>query len=184
MRLVVVAISAAVLVLPASATVVDPRALVLRNSDVPNGFAVDRENSRATTNGYYVRNGLGKLVARTGRITGYRRLFRHRDSRVKVVQAGVDVFRTPDGAQQMLARHDAEQRRHNAKRGLIKSYGRESARIGPSSWVYWSGYPGYYVLVVWSTGRALGYVTSWELGKRATLSLARTQQRRMAASIR
>ena len=94
------------------------------------------------------------------------------------------MFRTPDGARLMLAWHDAEQRRDNAKRGVIKSYGRESAGIGPSSWVYWSGYPGYYVLVVWTTDRTLGYVTSWELGKRATLSLARTQQRRMAAAIR
>ena len=178
------AVCAAAITVPAAASNIDPQALVVRQADLQAGFVVDRELSRATTNESYVRNGLGRLVARTGRLTGYHRGFRHRTSKVKVVQAGVGVFRVPDGAQAMLSWQDAEQRRHNAKRGVIQAYGRESVCIGTRGWVYWGGYPAYYVLVSWSSGSLHGYVVSWEIGRKATLALARLQQRRMAAALR
>ena len=77
---------------------------------------------------------------------------------------------------------DAEQRRHNAKRGALFADGREGTAIGDQSWVYWSGYPGYYAIVTWRQARFLGIVASWGIGKERTLALARVQQRRIAAA--
>lgn len=95
---------------------------------------------------------------------------------------GARIMRLSE-SQRMPSWHDARQRKDNAKRGVIRSYGRERAGIGSRSWVYWSGAPAY-VLVVWTSGRVLGYLVSWELGKQGTLTLARTQQRRIAAALR
>jgi hypothetical protein len=67
---------------------------------------------------------------------------------------------------------------------VIQAYGREDAEIGKESWVYWSGYPGYYVLVAWRHDRTLGLISSWDVGREGTLKLARIQQRRMAAALR
>ena len=184
MRLLALSLGVLVVAVPASAAVVDPQALVLRQGDVPSRFTVDPRESRVTSNEFHSRHGLGKLVARTGRVTGYRRVFRVGDSRVNVIQSGVDVFRDPAGPRIMLARDDAEIRRINRKVGVINAYGREKAGLGSASWVYWSGYPGYYVFVVWCQGRLQGWINSWDVGREGTLKLARIQQRRMAAALR
>jgi hypothetical protein len=185
MRLLTAIACALAMIAPASATVLDPTALVLRQADLPAGFGVDRHRSRSTPNASYTSpQRLRSLVEKWGRVTGYRRVFDHRDSNVKVVQSQVDLFGTAAGAGAMLAWVDAEQRRHNARRGVIQAYGREGAEVGEESWVYWSGYPGYYVLVAWRHDRVLGLISSWEVGREGTLKLARIQQRRMATALR
>lgn len=183
MRLPALAVVALAITVPASAAPVDPQALVLRQADVPGRFTVDPRESEVTSNEFYSRHGLAKLVARTGRIGGYRRVFRVGRSRVDVIQSQVDLFRRPDGARAFLARVDAEQRRHNVRRGVIHAYGRERAEIGEESWVYWSGHPGYYVLVAWRHDRVLGLISSWGVGRVGSLKLARIQQRRMATAL-
>ena len=183
--LALLSVGATAVALPASASTVEPKVIVLRQADVPSGYVVDGRQSLVTPNELLSSPpALRKVVAQSGRVTGYRRVFRYRGSDLKVINAGVDVFRSPAGAQRMLSWHDARQRKDNAKRGVIRSYGRESAGIGRRSWVYWSGAPHDYVLVVWTSGRVLGYLVSWELGKQGTLTLARTQQRRIAAALR
>jgi hypothetical protein len=181
-RLLAVAGAAVAVALPVSAADLEPEVLVLRPTEVPRGYVIDRRESHKTPNEAFARSArVRKLVTRAGRVTGYVRVYRHHSSRLKVINAGVDLYRRPNGARRMLAFHDAEQRRHNERRGIIHAYGRERARIGSESWVYWSGYPGYFVLVVWRHGRLLGAVVTWDIGRQRTLALARLQQRRMAA---
>jgi len=84
----------------------------------------------------------------------------------------------------MVSWHDAQQRRDNAKRGVINAYGREHVGIGAGGWVYWSGYPGYFVFVAWRHDRLVGSTASWQLVREGTLALARVHQRRMVASLR
>jgi hypothetical protein len=185
MRLPALGLVALVIVVPASASTVDPAALVLSPIDVPTGFVVDRRQSRETSNDTYSSPpSLPKLVVRAERITGYRRVFRHRASKVKVIHSQVDLFRRPQGAHAFLVWVDVAQRQINAARGVINAYGRDTAGLGEESWVYWSGYPGYYVLVVWRHGRSLGVLSTWELGREGTMRLARAQQRRIAAALR
>jgi hypothetical protein len=97
------AVGVLLIALPASAAAVDPHALVLRQADVPGRFSVDSRASEVTSNACYSSHGLRKLVARTGRITGYRRVFRVGRSRIEVIQSQVDLFRRPDGARSFLA---------------------------------------------------------------------------------
>jgi hypothetical protein len=181
--LLVSVLTAAILAAAASAGAIDPRTLVLRQSEVSAGFVLDRQASHATPNSTYTRPaGLREVVARSGRVTGYVSLFRK--GKVKVISSGVDLYHRPAGARMLLSYHDAQQRRYNKRRGVLQAYGRERAGVGSESWVYWSGYPGYYVLVVWRYGRILGAVQSWDLGREPTLRLARLVQKRIAAALR
>jgi len=95
MRLVALAVGALVIAMPASAAGVDPRALVLRQDALPAGYLADRHESQVTTNESYTSPpGLSKVVVKSGRVTGYRCAFRHRTSKTKAVNAGVDLFRS------------------------------------------------------------------------------------------
>ncbi len=73
-------LGAALLVTSARGSSVDPRRLVLQTSDVPAGFHLDRHSSRYFSNAAFGRGGprLRKLVAKSGRITGYLAIYDHR----------------------------------------------------------------------------------------------------------
>ena len=183
--LAVAVIAAAIHAVPASAADIDPKGLVLTRADLPPGYQLNRQYTYVLSNARFSRGVRAneELVARSGRVTGYRARYDTKvGERIRTVMSQTDVFRRPEGARVLLLRVDALERKYNARRGL-QAYGRERANIGGESWVYWSGYPGYYVFVAWRHGRFLGTIHSWGVGKERTLALARTQQRRIAAAV-
>ena len=187
MRALLVALIAAVtLALPASAEI-DPKALVLAEVDLPAGFRLNQAESYVVSNARFVRAvpANQKLVARSGRVTGYLARYDKGSGRqLRTIQSLVHEFGSREGARTFLLWIDAEQRRRNAKRGVLLRDGRATTPIGDQSWVYWSGYPGYYTMVTWRQARFLGIVASWGSGREPTLALARVQQRRIAAAVR
>lgn len=180
MRLLL-ALASLLIAVPASAADLDPRAVALRASEVPDGYAIDRKLSGVVPNAELTSpSSLPAVVARSGRVSGYRRFFRHRSSLDTVVVSGVDVFRRAAGAQVMLEWIDARQRQLSRSAG----HRRENVGVGQVGWVYWKGAPDSYTAVLWGQGRLVGMVSSFGLGRAPTIELARKQQRRMVATQR
>jgi hypothetical protein len=186
-RLLGAAAAALLLAAIASAAGLDPRSLVLTQADMPAGYRLDRNDSFVMSNARFS-GGIRaneKLVARSGRITGYLATYERRaGERLRTIRSRTDVLATPAGARLLLSALDASMRKTNAKRPPLLAYGRERAGIGGEGWVHWSGSPGYFVFVMWRHGRVLGVVDSWGVGRERTLALARVQQRRLAAALR
>jgi hypothetical protein len=162
----------AALSVPASAAQIDPRTLVLRQSDVPEELRRDPTSSAVISNAD--RRDFGaRFVARAGRITGY--VATYADGGI-AVQSWADLFRAPRGAQMMLARD------HGKWQALGPPDDRWArAGIGAESWV--SRRFAVNTVVLWRYGRVYAGVHS-NLGSRRTLALARLQQRRIAAALR
>jgi hypothetical protein len=81
MRLALVAlVSLAMGAMPAAAAAVDPKALVIRPSDVPAGYALSRSESGLRTNEQEARESpeARRLFRRLGRVTGYQMNLRAR----------------------------------------------------------------------------------------------------------
>jgi len=174
-----VAVTAAILASSASAADIAPGRLVLRQSDVPVGFKLDRDNSGVRTN---AREGEGDpefraLIARAGRITGYETQF---DSRSDAIGSRADVFVTARGASTFLDWFDDVFRREAGGR-----VDRRRAGIGHESWVWRAPVPpsGSFTFVAWRYGRVFGGVITG-LSRERTLALARTQHRRIVTALR
>jgi hypothetical protein len=175
--LVVLALAGTVVVSPSAATV-DPKALVIRPSDVPAGYVLSRSESGLRTNQQEARESpeAGRLFRRLGRVTGYQLIFEGRDERK--IEARADVFASPDGAREMLRYADRQ-----AGLAGIRGLRRARADIGAdgvvvyvrSSWV--ESYVYWRYRSVWAALGGRG------LPKEQALALARVQQRRMAAAL-
>ena len=78
---------AAVLAVPAGAAAVDPKALVLRQADVPDGFRVVPDQSGIRSNRELAKGGPEhrRQVERSGRVTGFFRLWQRRAPGVSVL---------------------------------------------------------------------------------------------------
>jgi hypothetical protein len=174
---------AAVAAAPALGAGVDPRALVLRTSEVPEGFVVDRDDTGIRTNEDEAGGNAAnrRFLERTGRITGYLASW-DRGREPDTITARVDLFRTRAGARVLLDRYASEMRKSGI-RGLRRS----SVPLGEQGWV-WHTKTGArssdLVLVFWRSGRVLAGVAGWGISRARTLDLARIQQDRIAAALR
>jgi len=163
---------------PAGAASVDPSTLVLRPSDVPSGFRVDRSQTGVRTNEREARNDprLPALFRRWGRVTGYEIEF---DRAGALINSRADVFRSDRGAAGLLAWFDRE----------VRVQGQPPARrirveIGAGGWLYRGKQPEPFALVVFREGRVFGGVAGIRDARKLVVGLARKQQRRIAAALR
>jgi hypothetical protein len=178
MRLAIVTLAAVGATAASAALAVQPGSLVLRSADVPAGFVLDREASGIRTNadeGGSDRKSRA-LIARLGRITGYQSEW-HRGAERDSIVSRADVFRTKDGARRYVDLA-ADSLRASGIKGLRKSV----IRLGDEAYVFHGGPTGEIVWVVWRSGRVAGTVVGWGVQRAVTLSLSRTQQRRIAAA--
>jgi hypothetical protein len=171
-------LAATILAGPASASGVDPAALVLGPSDVPTGFRVDRDESGVRSNELEARENpeTRALFSRWRRVTGYQAAYERSDS---TIEARADLFRDVDGARNLLDWVDREFRRAG-----VKGLKRARAGVGSEGWVYWGGSSSPVAFVVWRYSRVWSGVAGMGLGKARVLALARLQQRRIGAVLR
>lgn len=163
----------------ASAAQVDPQLLVLRQADVPAGFALDRDQSGLRTNESESKGDprLPALLERWGRVTGYERQYDYREG---TLTSRADLFRNSEGSRQMMAYVVDD-----AKRSGIKGLRRSPVRMGSGGWLYGGGSgAGAFNLVIWRHQRVFAGLVAFGVPKARVLGLARAQQRRIAAAIR
>jgi hypothetical protein len=174
----VVVLALGVVVAAAGAATVDPSALVLRASDVPRAYTLDRTESGLRTNEQEGRNepGLRRLYQRARRVTGYEVEYVNRGNQIG---ARVDLFRGSDGARIVLEWFGVEMRKAGIQ-GLMRTQG----SIGDESWVYSARGPAPFAIVAWRYRRAFSGVAATGLNRARVLELARVQQRRIAAALR
>jgi hypothetical protein len=181
MRLLLAAATAAlVLCLPAlgAGAGPDPGRLVLRASDVPQGFVVDGAETGRLTNEHEWREEpqARPVLRKAGRVTGYESRFeRGLDS----IASRVDLLRGPAGSRLLLDYFDSEMRKSGI-RGLHRS----RLAIGDEGWLYGDRKGDVVTFVVWRSGRVFSAVVGAGVARPRTLSLARVQQRRIAAAFR
>jgi hypothetical protein len=151
----------------ASASNVDPRALVLRATDVPRDYRLDRRQTSVFTNREF--GAQPQYAARLDRVSGYIATY-HAGNR-GLLRSRADVFQRPAGARLLVRDLDA----------AYGSRGRQAVGVGAGGWVYSSGV---WAMVLWRHGRLLGLIETWGLGKKRALAFARLQQSRMGAALR
>ena len=163
----------------AAAVQVDPQLLVLRQADLPAGFALDRDQSGVRTNESESKGDrrLPGLLKRWGRVTGYETEYDHREG---TLTSRADLFRTPNGSALMMA-YVVEDAKKSGSKGLRRS----PVRIGSGGWLYGGGSgAGAFNLVIWRHERVFAGLVAFGVQKGRMLGLARAQQRRIAAAIR
>ncbi len=172
-------LTAGLLAVPASAADLDPRMLVLRSTDVPAGFVLDREDTGVRTNEKEAgaNRQTRALIARLGRVTGYEAEW-DRDRDLEVILSRADVFRTRAGARMLLNEYATGFRTSG-----IKGLRRTAVRIGDEGQVYHGGADSRLTWVSWRSGRVSAIVAGWGIARSATIALARAQQRRIAAAL-
>jgi hypothetical protein len=165
---------------PAAAGQVDPKALLLRQSDLPAGFRLLPDQSGPRPNRELVSGGPdhARQVQRSGRVSGYVRIWnlRTRDD-ARLISSLADLCRTASGARIWLAWLDARARLQSGQLG----HRRQRVGIGDEGWAYSDQDS---ATVGWRQGRAVALLSVWGLGLRKALVLARVQQRRIAATLR
>ena len=179
MRVVLgVVAAAALLSAPLAAAEIDPRALVLRQSDVPAGFVVDRGDTGLRTNEREAKSDprASALFERWGRVTGYEAEF---DRGSASISSRADLLRTAKGARMLLDFFELEMRKSGIK-GLVRT----RLRLGAEGWVYRGRSPFAFTVVAWRYGRVFAGVAGTGISRARTLALARVQQRRIAAALR
>ena len=180
MRVACIVVAAlALLAVPASAAQIDPAELVLRQTDVPAGFELDRDGSGLRTNESEAKGDrrLTGLLERWGRVTGYETEYDHREA---TLTSRADLFRAAEGAGLMMA-YVIE----DAKKSGIKGLRRSPVRIGAQGWLYGGGSgSGAFNLVIWRDRRVFAGIVAFGVPKARMLALSRAQQRRIAAALR
>jgi hypothetical protein len=170
---------------PVLASNVDTKRLVLRPGDVPEGFTRDERTTYPLPNTRVVRRNpeLRNLVERSGRVDGRISGYLKRSGgRLLLIASIVDVCRRPDGARVLFRWHDAKEKGDNALRARdgARAFRHERAGVGTPSVIYIGGPPDYSVRVLWVQRRVLASVWTFGVGRKATLELARIQQRLIA----
>jgi len=183
-RLSAMLLAAAFLAAAAGASTVDTRLLVLQRSDVPATFQLDRHASRYWSNAALARSApeVRKLLASSGRISGYTATY---ENGTPAIVSVAHLFRKGAGAHVFYAGEDAQQRALNAER--VKrgghAYRHESLVLGDEASSYRSTQAPRFTLVLWRTGRVVGSLSTWGLGRDRTVALARVQQRRVEKTL-
>jgi len=163
----------------------DPKALVLRPSDVPQGFGFVPAESRYWPNTALTGTAASPVLARSHRLNGYQGAYQKRDgARLHEILTRADVFRAPSGAEIFFTWFDRDQRNSNADRirkGAQPYIGRR-ADLGQGGWIYVQQVPPDYVLVFWRYHRVFAWIRTWGVGVKPTLGLAKRQQRRIVTA--
>jgi hypothetical protein len=163
----------------ASASALDPKALVLVAGDVPSSFRLDRPNTGVETNAQIARNepSARTKLAAWRRVTGYKIEF---DRDGTTIASRADVFRSPSGAQQML-----EYLADEIRNGGIKGLARDRVDLGAGGWLYGGRDPGRGLFfLAWRDGRVFAALGVFGLTRRQALAFANAQQRRIAVALR
>jgi len=163
---------------PALAASPDLGRLVLRAGDVPAGFAVvpDETGPRSNQHEWRDEPGARRVLKRAGRLTGYEARF---ERRTDSISSRVDLFRTAAGPRILLDYFASEMQKAG-----ISGLRRSRLAIGDGGWLYADREGRVFTIVVWRDGRVFAAVASSGIGRTRTLSLARVQQRRVAAAFR
>jgi hypothetical protein len=157
-------------------------ALVLRSSDVPPGYVLDRDESGWYPNGKVAESKAARaLIARLGRVTGFRRKWvsRENGSIQRVVTSSADVLREPAGARIYVRLGSTD-----LEKSGIKGLRRSSVRLGDEAWLIHGDSDDVLAWVVWRSGRVGAMVFGWGIRPSETLALARVQQRRIETATR
>jgi hypothetical protein len=173
---------AVVFAVTAGAAAVDPKALVLHHADMPAGYRVVPDQSGMRSNRELSKAGPEhrRQVERSGRVTGFFRLWQRRAPGVFVLVGSLaDVCRDARGATAWLAWLDARARLQSTRTHLR----RRPVRVGDEGWAYSTTRLGGTALVGWRRGRVVALVSTSGLGLGKALDLARSQQRRIAAAL-
>jgi hypothetical protein len=177
--MLVLAFFVSVVVAQASAgATVDPSRLVLRQSDVPPGFRVDRDKSKMVTTRDDVRQypELRAKYVRWGRVTGYQAQF---DRGTSTLTSRADVLRDRAGAGHMLAWF-AKQAEAQSKPRLRRT----RVSLGDGGLLYAFEVGKYsFTIVAWTQRRVFAVAGADGIAKSRMLALARTQQRRIASEL-
>ncbi len=170
----------------AGAAGIDSKALVLQPSDVPAGFRLDRDPhaTRYVPSAAIARADprFWKRVAGSGRISGYAATY---EKGAATILSAAHLFRKGRGAHVFYAAQDTDQRSLNAervKRGG-RAYRHEVLLLGDEASLYRSTQAPKFTIVVWRTGRVVGNLSTWGLGRDRTVALARVQQRRIEKTL-
>jgi hypothetical protein len=179
MRLALAVLVAALIGVPVSlAADPDPARLVLRASDLPSAFAVNPDRTGVRTNEQEFRQEpeAGRVLRRARRITGYQAEFTRGSN---TLASRVDLFRTSAGAKLVLDYVDRDMRKSG-----FSGLHRERMAIGDEGWLYGDRKGAVLTMVVWREGRVFSGVIATRVRRGLVLSLARLQQRRVAAALR
>lgn len=177
MRLVLVATLFAALSGTAHGADLDPKALVLRNTDVPAGYRLDAARSGMKTNAEETAPRIRALLVRWGRVKGYQAGFR---SGPKSLTSRVDLLRTSRGARSMLDWFTAEMRKAG-----IRGLERHRTGLGAEGWIYRGRVQaGGFAVIAWRHGRVFAGVAVSHLGPDRALALARLVERRIVTALR
>ncbi len=177
-RLLLVTAVVLLLALPAAAAEVNPKLLVLQQADVPAGFQLDRDDSGLRSNEHEAKDDrrLRVLIRRWERVTGYETEFDRQDASIS---SRAEVFRTPEGAGRLVGYVVAEM-----KKSGIRGLQRSPLRIGRDGWLYGGkDASSTFNLAFWRHGRVFAGVAAYGVTKPRTVTLARAQQRRIAAAL-
>jgi hypothetical protein len=169
---------------PALGAGLDPSKLVLTARDAPRGFVLDRDDSGVRTNEHEAEGNAKTraLIARMGRVTGYESEWEQEPHRspLRALLSRADVFRDAGGARMYVRFSSGQFARFGAK-GLE----RRPVQIGEQGFVLSGGGAADGVVwVVWRSGRVAGSVAGWNVARDTVVTLARKQQRRIAAALR
>jgi len=183
-RLSVMLLVAAVLATAASAATVDARVLVLQKANVPAGFQVDERWTRYWSNTAWAHGDSKsrKLLTSSGRISGYAATY---EKGTAAIVSAAHLFREGDGAHVFYTAEHAQQKNLNTERMRRggRAYRRESVGLGDEASLYRSLETPTFTLLLWRTGRVVGGVSTWGLGRDRTVALARVQQRRITDAL-
>ena len=171
------AIVALVFCLPALGAGPGPGTMVLRASDVPEGFVVDPAQTGLRTNEREWRDEpeTRRLFQRARRVTGYESRFNRGDDSIA---SRVDILRGRNGADLLLGYFESEMRRSG-----IRGLHRERIAIGDEGLLYGDRVGSVITFVVWRHGRVFSAVVGAGVARARVTSLARLQQRRIAAAL-
>jgi hypothetical protein len=178
MRLLAVVVALAALTPVARAGGIDPAKLVLRQSDVPTAYHVNRDKSGVRTLARDTREfpELRVKYRSWGHLVGYQVQFDHVND---TISSRVDLLRSRLGAQGMFAWFVQEANRQS------QLHLRPSRlRLGDEGKIYWWKFQAEeFTIVLWRSGRTFSVVGGGGITKRKVIALARTQQQRVAAAL-
>lgn len=173
-RVVVLTAMLALGAVPASASTVQPKALVLQKADVPHGYSLD--NTQLLGNpGPGATQSFRELAKRTGRVTGYYADFTQGSKEITSV---AELFRRPAGARAYFAWYE--------NRLKIQGEGaRSRIALGDGGWVYRVHSTPNSTFVLWRDGRVVSSVLCHKMKDHRALAvaLARTQDRRATSAL-